>query len=145
MVWAENILRGLLNKLVTRGSLEVELYNGTRWIFGDGSGQRVVVRVADKATAGELIRDPEVRFGELYMDGRLVMASGTILDFLRIVMSNAVRKAPPLPMRALEGPLLGRSREIFSGEVRVGHDGDFLSLPAGGTQITRTNRLAIFQ
>ena len=52
---------------------------------------------------------------------------------------------PPLPMRALEGPFLGRSREIFSGEVRVGHDGDFLSLPAGGTQITRTNRLAIFQ
>ena len=48
-------------------------------------------------------------------------------------------------MRALEGPFLGRSREIFSGEVRVGHDGDFLSLPAGGTQITRTNRLAIFQ
>ena len=47
MVWAENILRGLLNKLVTRGSLEVELYNGTRWTFGDGSGQRVVVRIAD--------------------------------------------------------------------------------------------------
>jgi len=88
MVWAENILRGLLNKLVTRGSLEVELYNGTRWIFGDGSGQRVVVRIADKATAGELIRDPEVRFGELYMDGRLDVVEGTLFDLLKLLLQH---------------------------------------------------------
>ncbi|WP_053240004.1 SAM-dependent methyltransferase [Pleomorphomonas koreensis] len=88
MVWAENILRGLLNKLVTRGSLEVELYNGTRWVFGDGSGQRVVVRIADKATAGELIRDPEVRFGELYMDGRLDVVEGTLYDLLKLLLQH---------------------------------------------------------
>jgi len=52
---------------------------------------------------------------------------------------------PPLPFRALEGPWLGRTREIFHGTVRVGHDGDFLSLPAGSTQIHRTNRLMTFQ
>ena len=52
---------------------------------------------------------------------------------------------PPLPMRALEGPFLGDSRRLFSGEIRVGHDGDLISLPAGGTQIERRNRLAIFQ
>lgn len=52
---------------------------------------------------------------------------------------------PPLPTRALEGPFLGRSRKIFSGTIRVGHDGDFLSLPAGGTEIRRTNRLALFR
>lgn len=48
---------------------------------------------------------------------------------------------PPLPTRALEGPFLGKSRQIFSGEIRVGHDGDLISLPAGGTEIRRTNRL----
>ena len=48
---------------------------------------------------------------------------------------------PPLPMRALEGPFLGDSRKIFHGAIRVGHDGDFVSLPAGSTEIRVSNRL----
>jgi len=52
---------------------------------------------------------------------------------------------PPLPVRALEGPFLGGARDIFHGTVRVGHDGDFLSLPAGSTEIRRTDRLATFR
>ena len=52
---------------------------------------------------------------------------------------------PPLPVRALEGPWLGKTRDIFHGIVRVGHDGDFLSLPAGSHEITRTDRLATFR
>lgn len=51
---------------------------------------------------------------------------------------------PPLPVRALEGPWLGKTRDIFHGTVRVGHDGDFLSLPAGSHEITRTDRLTTF-
>jgi len=51
---------------------------------------------------------------------------------------------PPLPMTALEGPWLGDARKIFHGTLRVGHDGDFLSLPAGTTEIRRTNRLKTF-
>lgn len=48
---------------------------------------------------------------------------------------------PPLPIQALEGPFLGKSREIFKGPVRVGHDGDFVSLPAGSSAITVGSRL----
>ncbi len=51
---------------------------------------------------------------------------------------------PPLPLRALEGPFLGRSRDIFHGQLRVGHDGDFISLPAGGSEIRYSNRLKTF-
>jgi ribonuclease Z len=52
---------------------------------------------------------------------------------------------PPLPVRALEGPFLGKSRDIFHGTVRVGHDGDFLSLPVGSAEIRRTDRLSTFR
>lgn len=48
---------------------------------------------------------------------------------------------PPLPTPALDGPFLGRAPQIFSGPIRVGRDGDFLSLPAHTTQISYTNRL----
>jgi ribonuclease Z len=51
---------------------------------------------------------------------------------------------PPLPIRALDGPYLGRTRQIFHGQVQVGRDGDLISLPAGSTVIHRTNRLNIF-
>jgi ribonuclease Z len=47
---------------------------------------------------------------------------------------------PPLPIDALDGPFLGRSRQIFHGPIRVGHDGDFLTLPAGTHDIRRSNR-----
>jgi len=51
---------------------------------------------------------------------------------------------PPLPLSALDGPYLGRTRQIYHGRVRVGRDGDFVSMPAGSNAITRTNRLNIF-
>ncbi len=52
---------------------------------------------------------------------------------------------PPLPVDALEGPWLGRSRQIFHGAIRVGHDGDFVSLPVGSRAIHRTDRLNTFR
>lgn len=51
---------------------------------------------------------------------------------------------PPLPLRALEGPFLGKSRKVFRGELRVGRDGDMISLPAGSGDIRYTNRLKRF-
>ena len=48
---------------------------------------------------------------------------------------------PPLPTAALDGPFLGRAPQIFHGPIRVGRDGDFVSLPAHTTQISYTNRL----
>ena len=97
----QRLLAALATRIVRRGNLEIEYANGAKQRFGDGRGQFVAIRFIDRRGPFDLVRNPELALGELYMDGRLVMASGTILDFLRIVMSNAVRKAPPLPMRAI--------------------------------------------
>lgn len=48
---------------------------------------------------------------------------------------------PPLPVSLLEGPFLGGSRRIFSGPIRIGRDGDFVSLPAGSAEIKTGNRM----
>ena len=48
---------------------------------------------------------------------------------------------PPLPLSALEVPFLGKSREIYSGPLAVGRDGDFVSMPAGSTEVAISNRL----
>ena len=48
---------------------------------------------------------------------------------------------PPLPFAALESAWLGRAGAIFPGRIRVGHDGDFVTLPAGRGEPRLTNRL----
>lgn len=48
---------------------------------------------------------------------------------------------PPLPLSALEGPFLGRAREIYAGPLYLGHDGDFITMPVGSTEVRFTNRL----
>ena len=48
---------------------------------------------------------------------------------------------PALPLAALEGPFLGASRKRFAGPIKLGHDGDFISMPAGTKAITATRRL----
>ncbi len=46
---------------------------------------------------------------------------------------------PPLPIPGMESTFLGNAADIYRGSIRVGMDGDFVSLPAGSTQ-TRVSR-----
>ena len=48
---------------------------------------------------------------------------------------------PPLRLKALEGPFLGKSRQIFHGRLVIGTDGDFFTLPANSSAMKKTNRL----
>lgn len=47
---------------------------------------------------------------------------------------------PPLPLPAMEQAFLAGAPKIFKGPIRVGADGDFLSLPAGSTEIIVSRR-----
>lgn len=42
---------------------------------------------------------------------------------------------PPLPLPGLKKVFLGDAAERYSGPIRIGQDGDFISLPAGSKQI----------
>jgi ribonuclease Z len=48
--------------------------------------------------------------------------------------------APPLPIPGLEKAFLGNAPSIFKGPMRVGIDGDFISLPAGTKDILVSKR-----
>jgi ribonuclease Z len=51
----------------------------------------------------------------------------------RFLLLNHI--APPLPLPGMEAAFLGRAAETFSGPIRVGADGDFVSLPAGSAEV----------
>ncbi len=48
--------------------------------------------------------------------------------------------APPLPIPGLEKAFLGDATQLYDGPIRVGSDGDFISLPAGSKQIKAGRR-----
>lgn len=50
---------------------------------------------------------------------------------------------PALPVAALEGPFLGEARMRFDGRLRLGRDGDLVSLPANEATISLSNRSAM--
>jgi cyclopropane-fatty-acyl-phospholipid synthase len=86
---------------VRRGSLRVLTAQGDTLVFGDGTGKPVAIRFTDAAAQRSLLFDPELKLGELYMDGRLVMAEGLIYDFLELVIGNLHGRAYPLSSRIL--------------------------------------------
>lgn len=47
---------------------------------------------------------------------------------------------PPLPLPGMEKAFLGAAPEIYNGPIRIGVDGDFLSLPAGSREIKVSRR-----
>lgn len=48
--------------------------------------------------------------------------------------------APPLPLPGLEQAFLGQAQQRYEGPIRVGADGDFISLPVGSRQIKASRR-----
>jgi ribonuclease Z len=48
---------------------------------------------------------------------------------------------PPLRVQALEGPFLGRSRQLFEGKLWIARDGQLYSLPADAAGIDRKSLL----
>ena len=57
---------------------------------------------------------------------------------VRFLLLNHI--APPLPMPGLEKAFLGEATSIYTGPLRVGVDGDFISMPAGSTEVTASRR-----
>lgn len=82
-------LRTFLDRVVRKGQLEVETASGSRFtIGGDGSEERVAVRLADSGAAWQLILRPELALGELYMDGRITLLQGSVYDLLLLLGCN---------------------------------------------------------
>jgi len=56
-----------------------------------------------------------------------------------LMLNHIVPTLPPLP--GMEQIFLGRARDIFYGPIKVGVDGDFISMPVGSRTISVGNRL----
>ncbi|SCW32100.1 cyclopropane-fatty-acyl-phospholipid synthase [Rhizobium mongolense subsp. loessense] len=95
----------IVQKIIRKGNLKLTLANGETYAIGDGTGDLVVVRVADEEAEKLIRRDPTLKLGEMYMEGRFVLEQGNIYDFLSMVKQNTTNEIFDIPMAAL---LVGR-------------------------------------
>ncbi|MGP9819071.1 class I SAM-dependent methyltransferase [Salinarimonas sp. NSM] len=83
----ELLLRKLCDIAVRGGRLEVVTASGNRFVSGDGAGEpAVTMRLTDEAAQRALVLYPEMKLGELFMEGRLVLDRGSIYDLLALLM-----------------------------------------------------------
>jgi cyclopropane-fatty-acyl-phospholipid synthase len=85
----DRLLRFLLSRFVRHGTLQVTTARGTVLTFGDGTGEPIAVRFVTTAAEIAVLIDPELRFGECYMNGTFVVERGTIADALALLMHQA--------------------------------------------------------
>ncbi len=83
-----SLIRRLAGPLVKRGQIHLILPDGGRESVGPGGGCEVTIRLTDRRALMQLVRYPRLALGELYMDGRLVIEQGTMLDLLEIVVGS---------------------------------------------------------
>jgi len=56
--------------------------------IGKGGGKHLTVRLTDKKVGFDILKSPSLGVGEAYMDGRLIVEDGTILDLLEMVQES---------------------------------------------------------
>jgi len=84
----DRLLQWLLKTFIRRGTFRVTTSRGSVFTFGDGTGEPVSVRFTTRAAELAILIDPELRFGEAYMNGTLVVEQGSIADVLAIALGQ---------------------------------------------------------
>ena len=85
-----SLIGRLIDRLLTTGSITFAMPGKEPATYGPGGGRNLAVRVTDRRVPFEIARNPRLGVGETYMDGRLIIENGTILDLLEMITgSNA--------------------------------------------------------
>src|ERR1700722_15639918 len=87
------LLKRLFNSVVRHGTLTVIRPDGSALDFGSGP-PHVAIRFHDRPALLELALNPDLKLGELYMDGRLTVEDGDMAALLDLLMSNLAQYNP---------------------------------------------------
>ncbi|WP_109357332.1 cyclopropane-fatty-acyl-phospholipid synthase family protein [Sphingorhabdus sp. EL138] len=85
-----SILGRFLGSVVTRGSITVAHADGSTEKFGKSETgfPDVAVRLTDKGVMRQILLDPRLGAAETFMDGRLVVEQGDIMELVQLLRAN---------------------------------------------------------
>lgn len=83
------LLMTVLGHLIRRGRLKlIDAHGRTHRACGTKPGPAVTIRLHDPALHRKLLINPQLKFGEAYMDGTLTVEEGDIATLLDLLMGN---------------------------------------------------------
>ena len=83
-----SLIGTMIDKLLKSGSITIIEPGKNPETHGPGGGRSLTVRLTDRKVPFEILKNPRLGFGEAYMDSRVVIEDGTILDLLEMVMGS---------------------------------------------------------
>lgn len=98
---SERIISMALGGSVRNGTLNVIFAKGTFKSFGNGEDPTVTIRFTDQAAQRALCLNPELQFGELYMDGRLLIEKGTLMELLQLLLQDSRGDFDNMPLSSI--------------------------------------------
>jgi cyclopropane-fatty-acyl-phospholipid synthase len=78
----------LIDKLLKSGRITIISPDGSRETYGPGRGKHLTIRLADRKVGFEILKNPRLGLGEAYMNGRLTVEDGTILELLELITGS---------------------------------------------------------
>src|SRR5690242_20182953 len=84
----DRLLQFLLKSFIRRGTFKITTSRGTTFTSGDGTGKPVAIRFTRRSAEWAILFDPELKFGEAFMDGGVVVEEGTIADVLAVALGQ---------------------------------------------------------
>lgn len=102
-IW-DKLTDRFLQHLMRKGSFAVVYFDGTRKVYGDGTGQMVELTLKTPEISRKILRNPDVGVGEGYMDGELTIKDDDLPGFMALAMINMQSNGLPWfekPLKAL--------------------------------------------
>jgi cyclopropane-fatty-acyl-phospholipid synthase len=87
------LLHLLFLNLLRHGALGVHRANGRYELYGQGAPD-IVIRFTDAAAERQLLLNPDLKLGELYVEGRLIIEKGDVAGLLALLMANLGNTRP---------------------------------------------------
>ena len=85
----DRLLRWALANVIRVGNLRITTAAGSTFTCGDGTGRPAAIRFTTAAAEHGVLINPQLRLGEAYMDGGVVVERGTLADVLAILQGQA--------------------------------------------------------
>ena len=108
----DRLLFIFLRRYIRRGAFTVTTAAGSTCTFGDGRGPPVAVRFTTAKAQRAVLLDPELKLGEAYMDGTLVVEQGSIAEVLAVLLRQDPIAAPNWTLPRLVRYLFRRLQQL---------------------------------
>ena len=88
---SKRLLKRFLGRVIERGTLSMTFADGEVVTMGQAKSgfPDVAVRLTDRKVPRDILLDPRLGAAEAYMDGRLQLTRGGIMELVQLLRSNA--------------------------------------------------------